>query len=405
VLGLFVVFAVASSVSGCMGLVGPRQAEAPRSLGRHPVGVTTVVVQDAERERELSVEVWYPAASHAAAEGEPVIYRVKAAGTIFARLRSIAGAQRNAEPARDRGPLPVVLLSHGAGSSRFANVSLAEVLASHGYLVAAPDHEGHTVDDKVFGISDTERAQSALDRPLDLSRVLDALAERSERPRSLLRGLVDMGRVAVAGHSFGGAAALGLVGARFDAVRQKKECASDDSDRRCRVVEIFGEEPYRYRDARIKAALLITPAGFDLYRADGIAQVATPTLIVGARQDHTTPFASFHRATYEALSAPRYLLDLPDAGHLTCTDVCAMVDSGGFLAKTFGGEQAQDGCGERFLSAREALDRVAGASLPFFDLYLNGNTSAKEELEVALSPHRGDRLADNRPRASQGGTL
>src|SRR6185503_10101254 len=131
---------------------------------------------------ELKVEVWYPAAERST--DAAVVYRARAMGSTAARLRSALGAHRNAKPRLQDGPYPVVLLSHGAGSTRFANVTLAEVLASNGYIVAAPDHQGHTMADKVFGIDNEERAQSALDRPIDLSRVLDALEARSRSESS-----------------------------------------------------------------------------------------------------------------------------------------------------------------------------------------------------------------------------
>jgi predicted dienelactone hydrolase len=134
------------------------------------------------------------------------------------------------------------------------------------------------------------------------------------------------------------------------------------------------------------AALLITPAGYDLYRSDGVAEVDVPVLVVGARRDENTRFYAFPMPTYEALKGPRYFLDLKEAGHLTATDLCEMIDSIGFLAKTFGGKDAQDGCGLDGYTSRDALQSVASASLPFFDLYLNGDGAAEERLQVALSP-------------------
>ena len=73
----------------------------PSSLGEHPVGVTTIKVEDPVRDRELTVEVWYPAAE--ASSEEPEVYRVKAAGTTVARLRSVARAHRKARPWRSGG--------------------------------------------------------------------------------------------------------------------------------------------------------------------------------------------------------------------------------------------------------------------------------------------------------------
>jgi predicted dienelactone hydrolase len=195
-----------------------------------------------------------------------------------------------------------------------------------------------------------------------------------------------MDRVAVAGHSFGGRTALALVGARFDGPRQARECAEDDHDRRCRALPVFGADAYRYRDPRVKAALLIAPAGFKFYRADGIAEVDVPVLVVGADDDHTTPYHEFSEAIYRSLNTERYLLPLTSAGHLTATDICHVVDSIGMLAKTFGGERAQDGCGEGFLPPEDALEIVSAAALPFFDRYLNGDYQAEERLLAATDP-------------------
>lgn len=68
--------------------------------------------------------------------------------------------------------------------------------------------------------------------------------------------------------------------------------------------------------------------------------------------------------------------------------MCEVIDSIGFVAKTFGGKEAQDGCGVPGYSSRDALEAVADAALPFFDLYLNGDSSAEERLIVALAPTR-----------------
>lgn len=371
-----------STIVAC-GLVGrlcPPKAP-PTVAGPSPVGVTTVEIDDARRDRRLTVEVWYPAAAPALAT-EPVVYGVEVAGVTVARLRSATGAHRDAAPA-DGAQRPVVLLSHGYASGRYQNVGLAELLASHGYVVAAPDHAGNTMGDMVFGISAEDRAQSALDRPQDLSRVLDVLASELA-PRV---GAIDPARVAVIGHSYGGRAALAMVGARFDGARQQRECAAGaEGDRRCAMVPVFGPRGYRYRDPRVKAAVLLTPAGYRFYRDDGVAAADAPTLVVGAREDRTNPFGEFHRPVFEALRAQRHLLELSPAGHLTATDVCELVDSIGFFARTFGGERAQDGCGEGFMTDREALDRVGRATLAFLALYVDEQPQAAFALAEALHP-------------------
>jgi len=386
-----------SSIVGCMGSLSPARPAA-EAMGAHPVGVTTIRVADESRERNLAVEVWYPA-DHDDSEVDPAVYEVQAMGGTVARLRS--KAQREVAPWRDGGPRPVILLSHGAGSNRFGSSSLAEVLASNGYLVAAPDHDGQTTADKFWGISERERAQSAYDRPLDLSRVLDALERRPAIGDHLLDGLADMSKVAVGGHSFGGRTALAMVGARFDVERQQRECAAHPQDQLCYTLPIFAPHAnagrYRYRDDRVKAAFLIAPAGFEFYRSDGIEQVDAPVLVVGAKRDRKMPYAVRHKPIFDALKPDHYLLGLEDAGHLTATDVCAIIDSIGFLAKATGGDDVKDGCGEGYMPTGEALELVSNAALAFLDVHLYNDAGAVARLEVALNAAAPKHIAARAP--------
>lgn len=345
------------------------------------MGVVHVDVEDRARERSLPVEIWYPAEP---SERPAVTYRIRGGvGMTVARVRSALGARRGASPAF-RGRHPVVVISHGAGSSRFGHATLAEVLASHGYIVAAPDHVGHTVADHTFGIDLDERAQAAMDRPLDLSAVLDDLEARDGRRSSIFHRAIDRSRIAVAGHSFGGRTALAISGARFDGARQGRECRDAPDDRRCHALPVFGPRSYRYRDPRVRAALLIAPSGFSFYRGDGVGEVDVPTLVVGAERDATTPYGEFHTPLFAALKGDKHFFPLHDAGHLTATDVCEVVASIGVLAEWVGGDRAVDGCGDRYLPPRRALDLVSAAALPFLRRYLDGDAAAEKELAAAL---------------------
>ncbi|WP_413230093.1 alpha/beta hydrolase family protein [Kitasatospora herbaricolor] len=134
------------------------------------------------------------------------------------------------------GRFPVVLFSPGSGGVRTQNTAWAEELASHGYLVAALDHpydsaavlltDGRTIDSETASSGDPDEDEKLAAgwtaiRAADLGFVLtrlDAL-DRGEVPDPL-NGRLDTGRVAVAGHSMGGAAALQAArqDRRFDAV-------------------------------------------------------------------------------------------------------------------------------------------------------------------------------------------
>ncbi|MFN2324121.1 MAG: dienelactone hydrolase, partial [Trueperaceae bacterium] len=87
--------------------------------------------------RPLTLEVWYPAALP---EG------VVAGGTYDIVTRDGTPAQlkgrgvRDAEPAVDGGPYPLVVLSHGYPGNRFLIAHFGENLASKGYVVVSIDH-------------------------------------------------------------------------------------------------------------------------------------------------------------------------------------------------------------------------------------------------------------------------
>ena len=51
------------------------------------------------------------------------------------------------------GPFPLVVYSHGSGGLRFIASDYTEAIASHGYIVAAPDHTGNTALER---LSNTE---------------------------------------------------------------------------------------------------------------------------------------------------------------------------------------------------------------------------------------------------------
>ncbi|MFC8451615.1 alpha/beta hydrolase family protein [Kitasatospora sp. NPDC057223] len=131
---------------------------------------------------------------------------------------------------------PVVLFSPGSGGVRTQNTAWAEELASHGYVVAALDHpydsaavllaDGRTVNTGIASTGDRDKddelaAGWTAVRAADLSFVLTQLdsLDRGEIAGPLT-GRLDTGRVAVTGHSMGGAAALQAArqDRRFDAV-------------------------------------------------------------------------------------------------------------------------------------------------------------------------------------------
>ncbi len=117
------------------------------------------------------------------------------------------------------GPWPVVVFSHGLGGSRDGFGYLAKHWASHGYLVVHPQHLGSDSSlwqdvPKPVGWWNMWRAarepQNLLNRPQDVSFVIDRLQELNRG--GPLSGRLDLGRLAVAGHSFGALTSLLIAG-------------------------------------------------------------------------------------------------------------------------------------------------------------------------------------------------
>ena len=106
--------------------------------------------------------------------------------------------------ARAPGRFPVVLFSPGNGSDPFAYTYFVAHLASHGFLVAGVKHHG----DSLFDQTDPN---TAVNRPLDMSVVIDRLLAFDTEAGNLFEGAVDAARIGAAGHSFGGYTAMALV--------------------------------------------------------------------------------------------------------------------------------------------------------------------------------------------------
>ncbi|MDX3526719.1 alpha/beta fold hydrolase, partial [Streptomyces sp. ID05-39B] len=255
----------------CVGLIatGPVAAWAfpvpvfPEPSGRFAVGTQVVQWTDARRpetftadphdRRTVVVQLWYPARkSPAGTQRAPYLGRTEhEARTVSDALARGVGLPEflvdglprarthsvfNAPVADSGGRFPVVLFSPGSGGVRTQNTAWAEELASHGYLVAALDHpydsaavvltDGRTIHSRTASTGDRDKDSAlAADwtavRAADLSFVLTQL-DRLGRGEIAgpLTGRLDGGRVAVAGHSMGGAAALQAArrDRRFDAV-------------------------------------------------------------------------------------------------------------------------------------------------------------------------------------------
>ena len=207
----------------------------PEPTGRYPAGTASVWLTDTSRPdpwvsgvsaRELMVSLWYPAVP---SDGRRARYMTPAESGLQLTSRGITGiaqdtlstvetnAVSDARPAGRQRSLPLVVLSPGFTNSRSTLTALAEDLASHGYVVAGIDHtyESHATafpDGRVTTCLAREaprrdrKEEVAAGRAADVCFVLDELT--GAHPAWPGAGLIDPSRMAMAGHSAGGAAAI-----------------------------------------------------------------------------------------------------------------------------------------------------------------------------------------------------
>ena len=145
---------------------------------------------------------------------------------------------------KEKTPAPVVLFSHGLGGSREGSAYLGRHWSLRGYAVVFLQHPGS--DDSVWKDQPPRERMQAMRQAADLENfllrvddvraVLDQLDHWNRSAGNALSGRLDMKRIGMSGHSFGAVTTQAVSGQRF--------------------VRGAG-----FTDARIKAAVIMSPSG------------------------------------------------------------------------------------------------------------------------------------------------
>ncbi len=141
-------------ITSCAGTDPAKTVEQIRMRGDFHAGTRELEYKDQKRNRNLKLTLWYPTIE----TSEQIRY-----------LAFKGYAKKDAAIAQ--GNFPLIIISHGTGSHRYAQFYMAEFLASNGYMVASIEH----ARDNAFDDKDSRTATNLWNRPKDVSFILDRI--------------------------------------------------------------------------------------------------------------------------------------------------------------------------------------------------------------------------------------
>ncbi|MCP5056786.1 MAG: hypothetical protein GY937_08700 [bacterium] len=273
-------------------------APAPDELGPYGVGHSAFVAVDSDRgDRALPVEIWYPVDPEDAG-GPQTFYELMNLGGLSLGLTSSVAFDD--APVSDHSFFPLVVFSHGSGSINIQSAALMEALASHGFVVASPNHVGNTTFD---GPDDLPYEDTITDRPKDVSFVIDTMLDRSFDPADPIFFSINPFAIGVTGHSFGGYTALamaaGFSGTTFGPVAP---------DERVRAVLPVSGVQSAFSDAELEA-------------------VKVPVMVLGGTNDTVVPIDPNSIRPYNTVGSKfAYRADIDGPTHSHFANICDIAD-------------------------------------------------------------------------------
>jgi predicted dienelactone hydrolase len=258
------------------------------------VGVTQLEAETPYHPTKIMV--WYPALNPEGAE-ETTTYNYDY--DPDSGVMPIAGhALDDAAPDSSGGPYPLVIFVHGWQGERHEGNWLGEHLASYGFIVMSMDQIENAGTEGIF-------ERSLFRRPQEVTWLID-YTDALTNSGNKFRNLIDMDRIAVTGHSFGGYTALMAGGAQmdwqyFDAwCSENYERAVDrNGDNFCEFVSLtrwslapladllatrVGLWP-SWGDPRVDAIVPMAPPFGMLFGPEGLGNIRIPFLLLAGSAD------------------------------------------------------------------------------------------------------------------------
>jgi dienelactone hydrolase len=286
---------------------------------------------------------------------------------------------------------PVILFSHGAGTTMEVQTSQSEDLASHGYIVVDIDHTyvsaATAFPDRIVSAQEATTdfhtiepaeiiTQTMAD---DASFVIDTLEEMNEgKIESIFKGKLNLDQIGAMGHSVGGAAAYNL------AINDSRVKAAIDLDGAVFITpqgDLKDVAPFlmlandRYHIQAIQnGKSLLKPFGQMMEKEQKNA-----LLMYGSRESYEEAYNKAQQnllGLSEVLKSSGNLLTIEGSDHMKFRDIGLFI--GVRPLREFigiGGKTAPTRC----------LEITKAITLAYFDQYLKGET--KDSLESLLQEY------------------
>jgi predicted dienelactone hydrolase len=214
------------------------------------------------------------------------------------------------------GPFPLVMVSPGYADDNWEYLYIGTRLASHGYVVAAIDHQ----NEGQFSWSPPANSGvvAMFNRTRDVSFAITELLSKSDAAGELLHGIIDSSKIAMSGHSLGGYAAYALAGG---------------DDKVCDALWVLGgDSTPQYTcvasppDPRIRAIVSLDGAS-NYMRYGELARIAVPSLIMGESFDQLVAYAlvpsDWHARSHAAIHrSDSHRIDIAGSNHWSFSAFC-----------------------------------------------------------------------------------
>jgi dienelactone hydrolase len=328
------------------------------SDGLYGAGLVEGIFTDDTRQRTMRMQLWYPTSELTSTQIDTVDL---ADDAHRAALETLFAAAESSCPTRlirvvgnlpaAPGAHPLLAFSHCHECTRFSGMSIAQRLATHGFVVVTVDHTGNTLWDQI------DMTGLPLDGTTLELRVGDlgfAIARARAELATMAGVTIADGPIGVFGHSFGSVTA-GLYAQR--------NAAS--------VGAVFG---------------LAAPMENPLLPGVTITEIDAPIGFLVAKEDNSISELGNEliRGNYSRAVGPAWKLEVADAGHWSVSDLVGIVP--GFTPGCGAGTRQTDGQPFTYLPAATGRQIAASYVTAFFKATLGDDAGAEAYLAVGRPP-------------------